>query len=55
MWDSARKEALNRGASAHVDRVFGICVEKRFELPQGRAGIEFNDRVVFQGNNVQGE
>ena len=39
----------------HVGRVFGICVEKGFELPKGNKGRKYKGRYVYQGNDVKDE
>ena len=39
----------------HIGNVFGICVEKGPELPEGTAGRKFKGRYVFQGNRVYDE
>ena len=35
--------------------MFGICVEKGSELPEGTEGRTFKGRYVFQGNRVYDE
>ena len=35
--------------------MFGICVEKGSELPEGNPGRKFKGRGVFRGNDVRDE
>ena len=37
----------------HVGRIFGFCVEKNAELPEGNPSRKFKYRSVFEGNNVR--
>ena len=46
-------EHQKKGTTAHFGRVFGICVEKNFHLPDGTPGRKFKGRAVYQGNNVK--
>jgi len=54
-WAQVSEEARKQGVKAHVGRIFGICVEKGSELPEGSPGRKFKGRVVFQGNQVRDE
>ena len=54
-WSEVAAEARANGATAHVGRIFEICVEKNAELPAGHPNRKFKGRVVFQGNNVKDE
>ncbi len=60
-WDSvqewariaARARRTNR--KVHVGRVFGICVEKGYELPNGSEGHRYKGGYICQGNDVKDE
>jgi hypothetical protein len=54
-WSTVAIQARKSGQKAHVGLVFGICVEKGSELPEGSPGRKFKGRYVFQGNNVKDE
>jgi hypothetical protein len=49
------QEAKSRNVETHFCRLFPICVEKGYELPEGDPGRKFKGRVVLQGNNVRTE
>jgi hypothetical protein len=51
-WKEVCDEARRRNKTAHVGRVFDICVEKGSELPWGSPGRKMKGRVVFRGNGV---
>ena len=51
-WDDVAREARRRNETVHMGRLFGICVEKRSELPKGDKRRKYKYRVVFQGNRV---
>ena len=51
-WDTVAKEAREKGEEIHLGRLFGFCVEKGSELPDGDPNKKFKYRVVFQGNGV---
>ena len=44
---------MNR--KVHVGRVFGICVEKNHELPEGDKRRKMKGRHVYGGDNVKDE
>jgi len=50
--DRAKKD---KDLKVHFGRIFGICVEKGSELPEGDKGRKFKGRYVFQGNEVRDE
>ena len=54
-WQTVASEARATKHTVHVGRIFGICVEKGSELPEGNPGRKYKGRVVFQGNNVKDE
>ena len=45
-------EARRSGKYVHLGKLFGICVEKGSELPDGDSRKKYKYRVVFQGNRV---
>lgn len=45
-------EAKNAGKYIHIGKLFGLCVEKGSELPDGDERKKYKYRVVFQGNRV---
>ena len=45
-------EAKHAGKYIHIGKLFGICVEKGSELPDGDERKKYKYRVVFQGNRV---
>ena len=45
-------EAKNAGKYIHIRKLFGICVEKGSELPDGDERKKYKYRGVFQGNRV---
>ena len=51
-WADVRREADQLGIEVHMGYLFGICVEKNSELPQGDPKRKYKYRVVFQGNRV---
>ncbi|MCP4364474.1 MAG: hypothetical protein GY800_04175, partial [Planctomycetes bacterium] len=51
-WDEVAKEARATGVNVQFGYIFGICVEKNSELPEGHPNRKFKGRVVFQGNRV---
>ena len=50
--DEVAGEALLEGKERHFGWLFGICVEKNHELPEGDPLRKMKGRVVFQGNQV---
>ena len=54
-WSEVRNEARNNKERNHVGMIFGFCVEKGSELPQGHSQRKFKGRVVFRGNQVRDE
>ena len=54
-WSGVRDEAKKKGIRMHVGMVFGICVEKGSELPEGNPGRKYKGRGVFRGNDVRDE
>ena len=51
-WADVAREARQANKTVHVGRIFDLCVEKNFELPEGSNDRRFKGRCVFQGNNV---
>ena len=51
-WDEVASEARKQNKEIQFGYLFGICVEKNAELPDGHANRKFKGRVVFQGNRV---
>ena len=51
-WDDVADEARVAGKVANLGYLFGICVEKNSEQPEGHPSRKFKGRVVFQGNRV---
>ena len=45
-------EAKIAGKYIHIGKLFGLCVEKGSELPDGDVRKKYKYRVVFQGNRV---
>ena len=54
-WSSVKAEAKAKGIRMHVGSIFGICVEKGSELPEGNPGRKYKGRGVFRGNDVRDE
>ena len=54
-WADVRDEAKRANKRIHVGMVFGICVEKGSELPEGYPGRRYKGRVVLRGNDVRDE
>ena len=54
-WQEVKRLAGLAGKKAHVGRVFGICVEKNHELPEGDKRRKYKGRAVFGGDNVRDE
>ena len=52
-WKEVRAEAKRQNRSVNVGLVFGIVVEKNYELPDTDPRRKFKGRAVFQGNNVK--
>lgn len=40
------------GKYIHLGKLFGMCVEKNSDLPDGDPRNKYKHRVVFQGNRV---
>ena len=56
-WGAVSREARKRkekdpNYTIHMGRLFGLCVQKGAELPDGDKRKKFKYRVVFQGNQV---
>ena len=51
-WDDVADEARLASKIANLGYLFGICVEKNSEQPEGRPSIKFKGRVFVQGNRV---
>ena len=51
-WSEVAEEARKAGKEVQFGYLFGICVEKNSELPEGHPSRKFKGRVVFQGNRV---
>ena len=51
-WSDIAKWAQMQNKEVHMGRLFGIMVEKGFELPIGDARRKLKYRAVFQGNWV---
>ena len=47
-WKDVAREARLRGEEVMFGHVFGICVEKNFELPKDDPKRKFKCRVVFK-------
>ncbi len=54
-WADVREEAKKKGIRMHVGVVFGICVEKGSELPEGSPERKYKGRVVLRGSDVRDE
>ena len=54
-WEDVRKKAQKDGRKIHLGYLFGICVQKNSELPDGNPAKKYKGRVVFQGNRVVDE
>jgi hypothetical protein len=54
-WADVREEAKRKSIRMHVGMVFGICVEKGSELPEGNPQRKYKGRVVFRGSDVRDE
>ncbi|CAE6962770.1 unnamed protein product [Symbiodinium sp. CCMP2592] len=54
-WRDVSNEAVAKGETAHVGRIFDICVEKNSELPESDPNRKFKGRVVFEGCHVKDE
>ena len=52
-WRDVAARAARDGVTNHVGRIFGICVEKNEDLPEGHPDRKFKGRAVFQGNQVR--
>lgn len=50
-----QEEHRERNTTAHIARVFDVCVGKNFHLLGGSPGRKFTGRAVCQGNNVKGQ
>ena len=51
-WDHCAKLAKESGKEIHMGQLFGFCVRKNAELPEGDPRRKLKYRVVFQGNAV---
>ena len=51
-WSDLAREARRKGKDINFGYLFGICVEKGSELPEGHPNRKYKYRVVFQGNRV---
>ncbi len=54
-WSDVKASAKVKNVRVHIGMVFGICVEKGSELPEGNPGRKYKGRVVFRGNDVRDE
>ena len=54
-WSHVRATARRANKRVHVGRIFGLCVEKGAELPEGDPQRKFKGRGVFQGDQVRDE
>ena len=54
-WEAAARLARKDCENIHMARIFGICVEKNSELPEGDPARKFKYRGVFGGNQVTTE
>ena len=52
-WRDVRRNARKQGKTVNVGLVFGIVVEKNFELDAGDPRRKYKGRAVFQGSNVR--
>ena len=52
-WKDVSREAQSTGEVTHVGRIFDICVEKNWELPEDDPLRKYKGRVVFEGCNVK--
>ena len=60
MWEVREKsdvlqEARRENRTIQFGRVYGLCVEKNAELPEGHPNRKFKGRVVFLGNRVMNQ
>ena len=51
-WSDVAREAAQQGREIHMGRLFGLCVQKGSELPDGDERKKYKYRVVFGGNNI---
>ena len=51
-WSDVAREAASQGKEIHMGRLFGLCVQKGSELPDGDNRKKYKYRVVFGGNNI---
>jgi hypothetical protein len=51
-WDDVANEARAIGKVANLGYLFGTCVEKHSEQPEGHPSRKFKGRIVFQGNRT---
>jgi hypothetical protein len=51
-WSDVAEKARKDNETVDFGYVFGICVLKNAELPEGSAARKYKGRVVFQGNRV---
>ena len=51
-WYEVAREAQRAGKKLHMGRLFGLCVEKGSELPEGDERMKIKYRVVFGGDNA---
>ena len=51
-WDDVAAKARREKETVDFGYVFGICVLKNAELPEGSLARKYKGRVVFQGNRV---
>ena len=51
-WSEVARAAQRKGRQLHMGRLFGLCVEKGSELPDGGIRKQFKYRVVSGGDNV---
>ena len=48
-----KHRARASNVTMHFGMIFGICVEKRSELPDGHPGKKYKGRFDFRGNDVR--
>ena len=54
-YDDVVAEAKKNKKEVHMARVHGICVEKKYQLPEGNPGRKFKGRGVLLGNQVKNQ
>ena len=54
-YDDIVREVRRDQRKAHFGKIFEVCVDKNFQLPETDPARKFKGRVVYQGNNVRDE